>query len=146
MITLQNKDLKRASEFLLKITLKGKKQIHRMRVVKVLQEQHKIFADEELELLKSFAELDEQGELVPAEGGGFKLAGDKKEFKKQQKELMNEDFIIEGKNLESALKTVEEVIMDYNKELSESDAEAHFLWVEAFEIAKENQEEKGDEE
>ncbi|KYG34904.1 hypothetical protein [Alkalihalobacillus trypoxylicola] len=146
MIRLQKQDLKKAADFLLKVTLEGKKSVHRMRVVKVLQEQHKVFGDEELELLKSFAELDDNGDLVQAEGGGFKLVGDKKEFKKQQQELMDEDYILEGKNFETALKTVEEVMMDYNKELSESDAEAHFLWVEAFEIAKENQEEKGDDE
>ena len=55
-----------------------------MRVVKVLQEQNKSFADEELELIKSFAELDDNGELVPAEGGGYKLIGDRKEFRKQR--------------------------------------------------------------
>ncbi|KYG30417.1 hypothetical protein [Alkalihalobacillus trypoxylicola] len=146
MIKMLKKEIKMAADFLLKLNLKGKDSVHRMRIVKVLQEQHKLFADEELELLKSFAELDENGELVQAEGGGFKLVGDKKEFKKQQQELLEEIFVLEGKNLEPALKTVEEVMMDYNKELSESDAVAHFLWIQAFELANENNKNKGDDE
>ncbi|WP_062052330.1 hypothetical protein [Bacillus sp. JCM 19034] len=132
---LQYKDLKVAADFLKKISLKGKKSVHRMRIVKVLEEQNKKFAEEELELLKSYAELDEQGELVPTQGGGFKIKEDKdkKEFRKQQEELYQEYFVVDDKNLETALKTVEEVVNDYNKELSDKDAEAHFLLVEAFE-------------
>ncbi|WP_062049224.1 hypothetical protein [Bacillus sp. JCM 19034] len=132
---LQYKDLKVAADFLKKVSLKGKKSVHRMRIIKVLEEQNKKFAEEELELLKSYAELDEQGELVLSEGGGFKIKEDKdkKEFRKQQEELYQEYFVVDEKNLETAVKTVEEVVNDYNKELSDKDAEAHFLLVEAFE-------------
>lgn len=132
MIKIQNKELKDVSEFLRKLSLKGKKSVHRMRVVKVLDEQNKKLGEEEVELLKEYVETDEKGEFV-TENGNLKFKGSAKEFKKQQEELYNEDFVINDKNLESALNTVKEVVTEYNKELSEKDAEAHFVLVEAFE-------------
>ncbi|MFA9458805.1 hypothetical protein ACERJO_18845 [Halalkalibacter sp. AB-rgal2] len=135
MMNLQYKDLKMTADFLKNLSLKGKESVHRMRVVKVLEEQNKKLAEEELELLKAFAEIDDQGELVQAQGGGFKIKEDKdkREFKQQQEELYQEYFTVGDKNLETALKTVEEIVNDYNEELSDKDAEAHFLLVESFE-------------
>jgi acetolactate synthase small subunit len=132
MIKLQNKELKDVAEFLKKLSLNGKKSVHRMRVVKVLEEQNKKLGEEELELLKEYVETDEKGEFVH-ESGNLKFKGDVKEFKKQQEDLYNEYFVLDDTNLESALKTLKEVVNDYNKELSEKDAEAHFTLVEAFE-------------
>lgn len=143
MMKLQNKNLKNVVDFLLNnVGAKGKKNLHRMRIVKALQEQNKKYYEEEMVLLKEFAELDEQGNLVPGQGGGFKLKGDKKEFEKQQAELMDEYFVLDDVNLQSALKTVEKLANEFDKELAGVSAEAHFYLVEAFE----NEEEKGDEE
>ncbi|MED4080094.1 hypothetical protein P4637_08845 [Halalkalibacterium halodurans] len=132
MIKIQNKELKDVSEFLRKLSLKGKKSVHRMRIVKVLEEQNKKLGEEEVELLKEYVETDEKGEFI-YENEKLKFKNDAREFKKQQDELFNEYFVLDDTNLESALKTLEEIVNDYNKELSEKDAEAHFILVEAFE-------------
>lgn len=133
MIKLQNKHLKDVADFLLNnVTAKGKKNIHRMRVVKALQERNKEVGEEELTLLKEYAKTDDQDELVRNEAGGFDIE-DTKGFNKQHKELYDEYYTIEGANLESALKTVEKLVNDYDKELSGKSAEAHFILVEAFE-------------
>jgi hypothetical protein len=136
MIKIQNKELKNVSDFLKKLSLKGKKSVHRMRIVKVLEEQNKKLGEEEVELLKEYVETDEKGEFI-YENEKFKFKNDAREFKKQQDELFNEYFVLDDTNLESALNTVKEVVTDYNKELSEKDAEAHFILVEAFEKGEE---------
>ncbi|HLQ75180.1 MAG TPA: hypothetical protein VK107_03960 [Alloiococcus sp.] len=133
MIKFKNKDVQSVSNFLLnEVSLKGKKNIHRMRVVKELETHAKRFSDEELELLKEYAKTDDNDEFIRNEQGNLDI-DDVKGFKEQQKELMNEEVTIEGANLESALNTVKDIVMDYNKELSGDNAEAHFLLVDAFE-------------
>lgn len=112
-----------------------------MRVVNVLAEKSKIVGEEELALLKEYGKTDEKDELVLNEQGGIRME-DAKEFKKQQEALYDELFVVDDKNLESALKTVEKLVNEYDKELSGKSAEAHFILCEAFE----NEEEKGDEE
>lgn len=145
---LKNRHLRKATEFLLnEVSAKGKKNIHRMRIVKALQEQHKKYAEEELELVREYAELDEQGDLIPLQSGGFKLKGNKKDFKKLQKEfekhqneLMDEYFVLDDINLQSSLKTVEKLVNEFDKELIGVSAEAHFYLVEAFEKQEEGDE------
>lgn len=133
MIQLQHRYLKDVVDFLLNtISAKGKKNIHRMRIVKVLQEKNKEVGEEELALLKDYAQTDESGELIRNNAGGFDIK-DTKGFNKQHEALYDEYFTIKGTNLNSALKTVEKLVNDYDKELSGNSAEAHFILVEAFE-------------
>ena len=133
MIKLQNKYLKNVADFLQNtVSAKGKKNIHRMRIVKALQERNKEVGEEEVTLLKEYAQLDDKGELKRNDAGGFSIE-DTKGFGEQHKALYDEYFVIDDKNLESALKTVEKLVNDYDKELSGKQAEAHFILVEAFE-------------
>lgn len=133
MIKLQNKYLKNVADFLQNtVSAKGKKNIHRMRIVKALQERNKEVGEEEVTLLKEYAQLDDKGELKRNDAGGFDIE-DTKGFNEQHKALYDEYFVIDDKNLESALKTVEKLVNDYDKELSGKQAEAHFILVEAFE-------------
>ena len=136
MIKLQNKDVKNVADFLQNtISVKGKKNIHRMRIVKSLQERNKVVGEEEFTLLKEYAQLDDKGELKRNEAGGFYIE-DTKGFSEQHKALYDEFFVFDDKNLESALKTVEKLVNDYDKELSGKQAEAHFILVEAFDENK----------
>jgi len=133
MMKLQNKHLKDTADFLLNtISAKGKKNIHRMRIVKTLQERNKEVGEEEVTLLKEYAKLDDEGELKRNSQGGFDIE-DTKGFNEAHKALFDEYYVIDDKNLESALKTVEKLVNDYDKELSGKQAEAHFILVEAFE-------------
>lgn len=139
MIKLQNKDLKVIYSFLMGIGIKGKKSTHRTRIAKVIEEQHKKYAEEELELIKDYCETDEKGEFARLPNGNLDIS-DPKKFKEEQKALADEYFTIDDRNLETALKTVEEIVIDYNKELEGDNALAHFYLVEAFE----NKEQGGD--
>ncbi|SFM36322.1 hypothetical protein SAMN04487943_11522 [Gracilibacillus orientalis] len=141
MIKLQNKHLKDVADFLQNnVGAKGKKNIHRMRIVKALQEGNNKLAEEEVALLKEYAKTDEQGELVTNEKGGFDV-DDKKGFNEQHKELFDEEYVIDDKNLESAVKTVENLTNDYDKELIGKSAEAHFLLAESIENVEGGEEE-----
>ncbi|AAU85101.1 hypothetical protein BCBBV1cgp54 [Bacillus phage BCASJ1c] len=143
MIKIQYKHLKNTSDFLLNtITAKGKKNIHRMRVVKVLQEKNDKVGEEELELLKEYAKTDENEEFVRLPNGNLDIE-DPKTFKSQQESLYDEYFMIDDKNLVPALNTVEKLVNDFDKELSGKQAEAHFILVEAFENKKEENNENG---
>lgn len=133
MIKLQNKYLKNTADFLLNtVSAKGKKNVHRMRIVKAMENKNKEVIEEELTLLKEYAKLDDNGEPKRNEYGSFDIE-DTKGFNKEHKDLYDEYFVIDDKNLESALKTVEKLVNDFDKELSGKQAEAHFILVEAFE-------------
>lgn len=132
MIKLQNKDLKIVFDFLLSIGVKGKKNAHRTRVAKVIEEQSNVYAEEELTLLKDYCKTDENGDFVHLSNGNLDIS-DPKKFKEEQNALAEEYFAIDDNNLETALKTVKELVMEYNKELEGDDALAHFYLVDAFE-------------
>ncbi|WP_419893297.1 hypothetical protein [Oceanobacillus kimchii] len=133
MIKIQNKNLKDVADFLQNtISVKGKDNLHRMRIVKALNEKYENVAEEEVTLLKEYAVTNGEGELIKNEADGFEIK-DPKGFNEQHKELLEEYFILEDKNLESALKTVGKLVNDFDKELSGKDAEMHFILAEAFE-------------
>lgn len=133
MIKIKNKYLNDVANFLLNsVSAKGKENIHRMRVVKALQEKHKEVSEEEVELLKEYAGTDENGDIKRNEQGNFDVK-DVKGFNEAHKALFNEYFVIDDANLESALETVKKLINDYDEELSGKQAEAHFILSEAFE-------------
>ena len=133
MIKLQNKDLKNVADFLQNtLTAKGKKNVHRMRIVKAIENKNKEVGEEEYTLLKEYVPIGDNGELKRNDTGGFAIE-DTKGFSEQHKALYDEYFVIDDKNLESALKTVEKLVNDYDKELSGKQAEAHFILIEAFE-------------
>lgn len=136
MIKIQNKYLNDVADFLLNsVGAKGKESIHKMRVVKALQEKFKEVSEEEIALLKEYAGEDEEGNIKRNEEGNFDVK-DTKGFNKAHKALFDEYFVIDDANLESALDTVEKLIKDYDKELSGKQAEAHFILYEAFEENK----------
>ncbi len=124
LIKIQHKYLKDVGEFLLGISLKGKESRHRMRIVNVLNEQNQNVAEEEINLLKEYAKLDEDGELIRNADGSFDIL-DIKEFKKQQDDLYNEQFVINDTNLDESLQTVGKLVIDYDEELNNKDAFIH---------------------
>lgn len=138
MITFLKKELDRVAKFLVSIELSGVENIHRMRVVNVLKKQHEEMVTEEVELLKAYAELDAEGELVRSEGGGFQLKdqASASKFRTLQERLINEPFVLDSPNYKQALETVETVVLHLDKKLFNEDAETHFMIVEAFEQVK----------
>ncbi|MBG9785459.1 hypothetical protein [Shouchella lehensis] len=148
MIKFMKKELDKVAKFLLDIELTGVENIHRMRVVNQLKKQHEEMVSEEIELLKAHAEVDTNGELVRTEAGGFQLKDQNAaiEFRTQQEKLLNEQFVMADSNLNQALGTLEHVVMNLDKKLSNEEAETHFMIAEAFEEAKLNQNKQGDDE
>lgn len=137
MIKIQNKHLRNVTEFLYNtVTAKGKKNVHRMRIVKALEKRNKEVSEERLTLIEEYCGIDENGEPKRKENGDLDI-DDVKGFNREYDALYDEYFIIDDKNLEPALKTVEKLVNNFDKELSGNDAEAHFVLIEAFEEAKE---------
>lgn len=145
-IKLTYGDIRIINNFLVQsLNPKKEKSIHRMRVVKALEEKQKQVADESNELMKEFAKLDDEGEVVYLDDGQPALK-DKRAFNKAQVALLDEEFVLDDKNLQSALNTVKKLVNDYGKELVGEDAIAHFTLVDAFENAEEETEENKEEE
>lgn len=131
-----------ATEFLYNLSLKGKQSRHRSRFVKAIQEKWKQVAEEEQDLLKEFAGVDENGEPKKKEDGSFDIK-DVKGFKEQQKELFDELFVIEGGDATGYLKTVKEILFNYDEEVSGKTAEVYDYLCEVFEKSEnENKEEE----
>lgn len=131
-IRIKNRYLKDSIDFLYNMVLKGKQSRHRTRFVNLLNEKFKQVGEEEIELLKEYAETDGDGNLKNNGNGGFDIK-DIKGFTVQQKELFDEDFVIEGGNHHGMLKTVKEILFDYDEEVSGKAAEAFDHLCEAFE-------------
>ncbi|GAA0343751.1 MULTISPECIES: hypothetical protein [Oceanobacillus] len=141
-IKLTYGDIRIINNFLVQsLNPKKEKSIHRMRVVKALEEKQKQVAEESNELMKEFAKLDDEGEVVYLDDGQPAIK-DKRAFNKAQVALLEEDFVLDDKNLQSALNTVKKLVNDYGKELVGEDAIAHFTLVDAFENAEEQTKEE----
>ncbi|MCM2983846.1 hypothetical protein M3599_23410 [Niallia circulans] len=139
-ISIKVSYLPSVTEFLYNLTLKGKQSRHRSRLVKAMQEKWKEVVEEEQELLKEYAGVDEEGN--PKKKDGQYDIKDVKGFKEQQKELFDEEFILEGGDATGYLKTVKEIVFDYDEEVSGKDAEAYDYLCEVFEESEnENKEE-----
>jgi hypothetical protein len=139
-ISIKVSYLPAAVEFLYNLTLKGKQSRHRSRFVKAMQEKWKQVVEEEQELLKEYAGTDEEGNPNKKEDGSFDVK-DVKGFKEQQKELFDELFVIEGGDATGYLKTVKEILLGYDGEVSGKDAEVYDYLYEVFENSDENKEE-----
>ena len=130
---IKNKDLSIVIGFL-KEEIKATKvdNIHRMRIVKALESQQEKLFSEETQLVKEFAVLDDNGNIKQDDNGSF-FVTNRSEFETQQKQLLNEVFRIEDKNLSEALKTIKRLVNEFEDELSGESAEAHFILSEAIE-------------
>ncbi|MFH0070690.1 hypothetical protein [Peribacillus sp. NPDC056705] len=126
--------------FLSTMTLKGKQSIHRTRFIKQLSEKLKQVSEEEMQLIKEFTGTDDNGAPNKNEDGSFAI-DDVNEFKKQQHDYLSEYYVIEGGDAHGMIKTVKEIIENYDKEVSGKDADAFEHLFTAFE----NSNEKGEE-
>ncbi|WP_078379165.1 DUF1617 family protein [Sutcliffiella halmapala] len=126
------------TDFLFNLSLKGKKSRHRTRLVNLLLDKHKQIAEEEMAIIKEFAGTDKDGEPKRKENGNLDIKN-VKEFKKQQEELFREEFVIEGGDHHGMLKTVKEIIFDYDEEISGRQAVVYDHLYEAFENANEKE-------
>ncbi|KAF0822504.1 DUF1617 family protein [Cytobacillus firmus] len=139
-VQIKNSYIPDIMEFLYNLSLKGKQSRHRTRFIKMLQEKWKQVGEEERELIKEFAGVDEKGEPNRNDQGNYAVE-DVEGFKHQQEELLNENFVIDGGDHHGMLKTVKEVVLNFEEEVSGNTAVIYDYLCEAFE-----NEEKGAEE
>lgn len=140
-VKIQYKYVVEAINFLSDMNLKGKQSIHRTRFIKLLSEKLKQISEEEMELVKEFAGVDDDGKPNRTKEGNFAIK-DAEEFLKQQKEYFQEYYVIEGGDAHGMLKTMKAVIENYDLEISGKDAEVFEHLFTAFE----NSNEKGEDE
>lgn len=137
-LTIQNKNLSDVAEFLLnEVSASGKKNIDRMRVFNALDEKNQKIAEEEREILKEYAEIDDEGGFIRDDNDRIKFK-DIKGFKKAQDELLEEQFVIDDANMQSALKTTKKLAENHDKKLTGESAQAHFILATAFEDCEED--------
>ncbi|MFE5430285.1 hypothetical protein [Peribacillus simplex] len=135
-VKIQYKYVVEAINFLSDMNLKGKQSIHRTRFIKLLSEKLKQISEEEMELVKEFAGVDDDGKPIRTKEGNFAIK-DAEEFLKQQKEYFQEYYVIEGGDAHGMLKTMKEIIENYNQEVSGKDAEVFEHLFTAFENSNE---------
>lgn len=144
-LTIQNKNLSDVAEFLLnEVSASGKKNIDRMRVFNAIDEKNQEIAKEEQEMLKEYAEVDEEGGFIRDDNDRIKFK-DIKGFKKAQDELLEEQFVIDDANMQSALKTTKKLAENPDKKLTGKSAQAHFILDTAFEDCDEDNNNEEDE-
>ncbi|MBP3950346.1 DUF1617 family protein [Bacillus suaedae] len=141
LVKIQNKFIKDAINFLYDMSLKGKKSRHRTRLISLLQEKMKQIGEEEVIIIKEFAGEDKEGNPKKDDNGNFAI-NDVKACQEQLNELWDEFFIIDGGDAHGMLKTVKEVIEDYDGELSGRQAEVYDHLFDAFEQPEEEKEDE----
>lgn len=138
-LEIKNLYLAESINFLHGISLKGKKSRHRSRFIKMLEEKLEQYREDEMHIIKEYAKLDENGD--PVTNNNTYDIENIKGFKADQKELLEEVNIFEGGDATGILKTVKEIIFEYDEEVSGRTAEVYDYLYEAFENSNTKEEE-----
>ncbi|MED1603680.1 hypothetical protein, partial [Alkalihalophilus marmarensis] len=116
IVKIKNDYLPGASKLLFNLSLKGKQSRHRTKLIKLMEDRWKEVAEQEKALLKEHCHLDENGEPKKKEDGQHYDVKDAEAFKKDQKELFEEELVLEGGDAQGMLKTVKTVLLDCDVE------------------------------
>ncbi|MFS0643673.1 hypothetical protein [Siminovitchia sp. 179-K 8D1 HS] len=139
--------IKRFSDFLLSLELRGTQNRMRVRMIKQLDEKlNKIQSEYTEHVLKEHCHLDSEGNPKIKEVNGQQLWDVKKEnredFNKDYLELWNEEHVIEGEDNKNMLLSVKESVLNCDKLFSGQEALQYDHWcdlVEAIEDQKEKE-------
>jgi len=113
-------------DFLYNMSLKGKESRHRSRLIRIMQERLIEVAKEEIGLMKECAQLNENGEAIINGQGAPVIRPECLTGLSEEKEaLFNEKLIIEGGDIDEALRTVKDIVLNYTGEASGREAEAY---------------------
>ena len=121
-ITLKNKELAPAINFLQGLKLKNADSRHRSKLVKLLVKAFEELLEEEQELLKIHDLLDSEGAIKESEEQDINKA---KEFKKEQSVLMDEEVVIEGGMYAKNIDELPRVLNEIDVELDGNEAEIY---------------------
>lgn len=134
---IKNSMISPAIKLLYDLKLKGKQSRHRTKFIKLLQGKMKELHAQELDLIKEYTGDDGDGGPKKREDGSFAIRPeDEIAFRKEQDELFDEPFVIDGGDNYLTLETVKDIVLEYDEEVSGSTAVAYDYLCEAFENMK----------
>jgi len=130
-ITLENKELISAINFLENMDLKANKDSrHRTKLVKLIKNAFTELIDDEKELLKKFDLVNEDGQIKEDKD---QLKENAIGFNKEREILMNEKVVIEGGMYAKNLDELPRILNEYEGILSGSNAEIYDRLLDEFE-------------
>ncbi|SNZ14546.1 Protein of unknown function [Terribacillus aidingensis] len=136
-LEIKNSMISPAIKLLYDLKLKGKQSRHRTKFIKQLQGKMKELHTQELDLIKEYAGDDGDGGPKKREDGSFAIRPeDESAFRKEQDELFEEPFVIDGGDNYVTLETVKDIVLEYDEEVSGDTAVAYDYLCEAFENMK----------
>ncbi|PJN90602.1 hypothetical protein [Bacillus sp. mrc49] len=135
-VLIKNMYLKSSVELLYGMTLRGKQSRHRSKLVRILSERLKELGENELELIKEYTGVDEEGNPKRNEQGNFNI-DDVFKFRKEQQELLEEEIVLEGEGNREMIKTVKEILFNYDEEIGGTEADTFNYLCEAFRVDEE---------
>jgi len=133
IVKIENAKLGQAADLLFNLSLKGKQSRHRTKFIKVLTERLTEVEEQRKELAKEHSHVDEHGEPKTKNDGKEYDIKDIDAFRKDLKELFEEELVLEGGDAQGMLKTVKEVLLNCDVEFSGQDAVIYDYLCEQFE-------------
>ncbi|MGM0206428.1 hypothetical protein IGI96_000897 [Enterococcus sp. DIV0421] len=129
-ITVKNKELHLAIEFLEKMELSARDSRHRTKLVNLLRNAFVELIDEEKKLLSKFGLLDQEGQIKPENEQNKQ---DVIAFNKERGVLMEEEIVIEGGMYAKNIDELPRILGSYEGILSGKDAEIYDRLLDEFE-------------
>ena len=115
---MKNRDLAKAIKFLNSLNLKGKDSRSRSKFIRLLERYFEELKDDELELLREFDLLDENGNIKQDtdDTNSIRL------FNTEQEKLYSEQVVINCEDIIDRMNTLKDVLENLDTELSGDDA------------------------
>lgn len=117
-IIMKNRDLVKAINFLNSLNLKGKDSRSRSKFIRLLEKYFEELKDDELELLREFDLLDENGNIKQDTNDTDSI----RLFNIEQEKLYSEQVVINCEDIIDRMNTLKEVLENLDTELSGDDA------------------------
>lgn len=123
-----------AVQFLRGLSLSGSHSRARSKLVKQLAEALNAASEDEIELYKQYSETDAAGELVKDDQGRFITPPEKQaELNSEHEKLMAEPIVIDGGMYAEQIAGLQQVLADYDGQLSGDDAQIYDRILDEFE-------------
>jgi hypothetical protein len=132
-IKLKNHHLIPLVPFLKDMKLKGEKSRARSKFLNIAMEAYAALHESEVDLLKDYAVLGEDGEPLTDAEGGFTLREDAaKEYLAEREKLFFEEAEIEGGTYSEHLSMMRQILSDYDEDLDGENAALYDALCDAF--------------
>lgn len=136
-VKIQNQKISETINFLFDIPLKGKQSRHRTKFINELSDTLKEVAKEEYEIRREHCNLDEEGNPKKIENDTKWDIKDLDAYSKDIKEFLEEERTFTGGNVTGVLKTVKDILLNYDGELSNQRAVLYDYLCDQFEQQEE---------